>query len=116
MATERTQEFITRHSQLIEWLGLADGESGDVAEVPSFPDMTLQLDGTFGAGGEMTFEGSNDGTNFFILTEIAGTTIVLTGADLATIVENPRFIRPRISAGSGVALNIRVLAHNANGA
>ncbi len=43
------------------WLGLANGDSGSPMELPAFADKSVQVTGIFGAGGELSIEGSNDG-------------------------------------------------------
>ena len=67
-----------------------------------FADRSVQVIGTFGAGGSITFQGSNDGTNWASLFTAQGSAVALTAAtQLKQLVEIPRFIRPFVTAGDG---------------
>lgn len=66
-----------------------------------FADKTIQVEGTFGAGGSVAAEGSNDGTNFRALTNPQGTTIAVTSAGIAAITEAVIGVRPHVTAGDG---------------
>ena len=66
-----------------------------------FADKSIQLTGTFGAAGAVLIEGSNDGTNYSLLTNAQGAALPTTSAGLAAITEAVIFVRPRITAGDG---------------
>jgi type 1 fimbria pilin len=83
------------------WTGLANGESGAALFLPAFSDRTVQISGTFGAGGSVTMQGSLDGTNWFTLTDPQGNNITKTAASLEAISEATPYIRPTITAGDG---------------
>jgi hypothetical protein len=91
-----TNDFI-----VISWTGLANGESGSAYAIPTFADKTLQIGGTLGVGGTVLLEGSNDGTNFVAMHDTQGNNLSFTSAQMQLIVENPRYIRPRVTAGDG---------------
>lgn len=94
---------------LHEWLLLANGDDGQAVEGADWADRTVQFDGTFGAGGSITLLGSNDGTNYFALTDPQGGAITKTAAGLEVIEEGPRYIKPSVTAGDGTtALNCRL--------
>lgn len=98
---------------LVQWLLLTQTGLDDGApfEGVDFADRTVQFDGTFGVGGSITLEGSNDGTNWFTLTDPQGNAITKTAAGLEVIEEGPRYIRPRVTAGDGTtSLNCRLWA------
>lgn len=76
----------------------ATNSTGELAEFPDFPEKTVQVTGTF--GGTLTMQGSNDGTNFFTLTDVLGNNVAFTAAGAKKIHETPRYVRP--SAGVGV--------------
>ena len=99
-----TFETIGGGCRVITWAGLANGDTGAPLQMSSHPDKTVQLIGTLGTGGTLTLQGSNDGTNWFTLSDAAGTDIVLTSLDGVTIMENPLYIRPNITAGDGSTL------------
>lgn len=62
---------------------------------------SVQILGTFGVGGTVVIEGSNDGTNYVTLNDPAGAALSITAAGLKGIRENPAYIRPRVTAGDG---------------
>lgn len=62
---------------------------------------SVQVTGNFGAGGTVLIEGSNDGTNYVTLTDLAAAALSITAAGIKTIRENVAYIRPRVSAGDG---------------
>lgn len=96
---------------LISWTGLANGDSGRPAELLDYSDMTATFEGTFGTGGSVTMEGSNDGSNFYPLTDPQGNALTKTGAAMELILETPRYIRPRVTNGDGTtAIQVRILA------
>ena len=89
------------NGQLVVWAALANGDTGSPMEGVDFADRTVQIGGTFGAGGSVTLEGSNDGTTYFALTDPQGNAITKTTAALEVIEEGPRYIRPNVTAGDG---------------
>jgi hypothetical protein len=96
-----TFETIGGGCRVITWGGLANGDTGTPVQMPSHPDKTVQLVGTLSVGGTMTLQGSNDNTNWFTLSDSAGSDIALTALDGVTVMENPLYIRPNITAGDG---------------
>ena len=93
------------------WDAITEADLGSAAQSGRFPDKSVQALGTFGTGGTVAMEGSNDGgTTWFALNDPLGTPIALvTSAPGAAILENPGLIRPNISAGTGVSLNVRLV-------
>jgi hypothetical protein len=90
---------------------LSNGEAGDPFENPGSPDRSVQVGGTFGAGGTIVIEGSNDGTNYRTLTDPQGNALSFTSANLEAVQELTRFIRGRVSAGDGTtAIAVHILA------
>ena len=88
-------------SHVLTWENLANGDSGETVEMPGSADRSIQFTGTFGTGGSIRIEGSNDGTNFVVLTDPQGNDIIKTAAGLEAITEITRYIRPRVTAGDG---------------
>ena len=67
-----------------------------------FADKTVQVVGTFGAGGTATIQGSNDaGANWFTLNDPFNNQLTLSTAVLKEITEAIIWIRPSITAGDG---------------
>lgn len=92
-----------------EWDLITEADTGTAVSLADFPDRTVQVvpaGGTFGTAGAVTLEGSNDNITFSVLHDFGGTALVLTDSTLHLIAENPRFIRPRSTAGSGMSVSI----------
>lgn len=93
---------------LVEWTGLANGDDGQPFEGVDFADRTVQIGiaqgGAFGTGGSITLQGSNDGSQWDALTDPQGNAITKTAAGLEVIAENPRYVRPIVTAGDGSTL------------
>lgn len=89
------------HGQVITWTGLLNGDTGLPVDMNAFGDRSIQVTGTFGAGGSVRPEGSNDGTNYVQLRDPTSTAMALTAADLKQILECSNFVRPNVTAGDG---------------
>jgi hypothetical protein len=86
---------------LVTWTGLLNGDDGAPFEAADFDRDTLQATGTFGTGGSITMQGSNDGTNWVTLTDEANAALTFTAAGGDRAVQNFRFVRPIVTAGDG---------------
>jgi hypothetical protein len=96
---------------LYSWLAVANGDQGAPVELPNLVDLTVVIDGTFGAAGSCTFEGSLDGSTYYALTDPQGNAITKTTAAMEAVTETPRYVRPSVTAGDGsTAINVRLLA------
>lgn len=93
---------------LVTWSGLLNGEAGDALTLPFYADKTVQILGTFGSGGTIVIEGSNDGTNYATLTDPSDNALSKGAASIETIMQNPLYIRPRVTAGDGTT-NLTVI-------
>jgi hypothetical protein len=95
---------------VIAWTSLANGDDGTPLEMIGSADRSVQVVGTFGAGGTVLLEGSNDGTNYNTLHDPGGTALSLTTSQIVAVLEISAFIRPRVSAGDGTtALTVTLL-------
>ena len=83
------------------WTPLANGDDGTPFENPGSSDRSVQITGTFGVGGTISLQGSNDGTNWAILTDPQGNALTFTAAKIEAVSELTRYIRPLVSAGDG---------------
>lgn len=93
-----------RDALLITWESMADGsvpKVGDAATVGQWRSKCVQVSGTFGVGGSLSMEGSNDGVVWSTLSDIDLGLITITAAAMHQIWESPRFIRPNLTAGDG---------------
>lgn len=90
------------------WAGLLNGDDGAPVKMASSQDRSVQYNGTFGAGGSIQLEGSNDvvangsvPTNWFLLNTPQGTTGAKTANGIVQIEEATLWVRPRVTAGDG---------------
>ena len=106
MATvQGTGKWIHKSVHKETWTPLLNGDSGSAYSAASLSDKSVQVFGTFGAGGTLIIEGSNDsGTTWATINDTRGETtgaLSFTGADLRQILENCEMVRPRVTAGDG---------------
>jgi hypothetical protein len=82
----------------VVWAAVPNGNQGDgVAE--DWDTAHFQVTGTFGVGGSVQIEGSDDGVNWIKLTPAA-----LTAAGIfapLAVNERPKWLRPNVTAGDG---------------
>jgi hypothetical protein len=103
---------------VVSWLALANGDIGvgptgaATVSLPAYPDRTVQITGTFGSGGSVNVEGSNDGgTTWAVLTDPLGNALTFTAAGMKQITELPDLVRVNVTAGDGTtALNAYISA------
>lgn len=74
---------------------------GEAIEMFGSADRSVQVTGTFGTGGTIRIEGSNDGSNYYPLTDPQGNNLDFTSAKIEAVSEITRYIRPRVTAGDG---------------
>lgn len=97
----------------IGWTPLANGDQGQALELHDFVDVSAQVLGTFGVGGNLRIEGSNEETptNWATLTDPQGNALDITAAKIEQVAENVRWIRPNVTAGDGTtAITVRLYA------
>lgn len=96
------------------WASMAMSDEGQPLELANFADRSVQVTGTFGAGGSVRIEGSLDGTNYAPLTDPQGNNLDINTAKIEAIVELVRWIRPVVTAGDGTtALTVTMLLKGA---
>jgi hypothetical protein len=100
--------------QSFAWTLTTADHTGDALIGVDFADRTFTFVGTWG-GATAAVEGSNDGTNWMLLSDAAGATDATASTNKAiTVVELTRYIRPRLTtAGSGATVTVHLLARNA---
>lgn len=87
---------------------------GSPIQYVEWADRTWQAVGTWG-GATLTFQGSNDGTNWFGLTNAAGGAAATLSANggLATV-ELPLYVRPNLTTpGAGATVTVKLCARRA---
>lgn len=99
-----THKPYLQNHHVVSWTPLtttnADGDPMSYAS-NGMGGVTFQIGGTFGAGGTVVVEGSNDGVTYFTLNDQANAAVSVTAAALKTIRDAPLYIRPRVTAGDG---------------
>lgn len=102
-------------ARLVTYTGLSEADtSPSPLEWVEWADKSVQISGTFN-GGTCVIEGSNDGTSWFTLTDAQTSAISKTAAALEQVVEVTRYVRPRVSAGTGVSLSVHFVLRRASG-
>jgi hypothetical protein len=84
-----------------QWSGLLNGDDGAPIELDQYGDISAQVTGTFGTGGSVAIEGSNDTTNFVGLKDPSNTLIAFTAAGIKSVLEKTRQVKPHCTAGDG---------------
>ena len=96
-----SQRFYGNTVVVYTWTPLTNGDSGAPVSGPGWADRTFQVEGTFGAGGTLIVEGSNDGVNYRTLDDPFGNALSITAVGVKQLTEVTLYVRPRISAGDG---------------
>jgi hypothetical protein len=98
---------------VITWANLTNigPDSGQPVQRPALVDRSVQVTGTFGTGGTVVLEGSNDGVNYATLSNPQSNAISITAAGLTQVTEASAWMRPRITGGDGTtSLTVTVCA------
>jgi hypothetical protein len=89
----------------VSWSGLLGSpvDDGLPYERPERSDRSVHVVGTFGTGGTIVLEGSNEPTptNWRTLTDPLGNALSFTATNLEQVVEVTRWVRPRVTGGDG---------------
>lgn len=95
----------------VTWATLTEtNTTGQGVRVAHFADRTVQMVGTFG-GAAVALQGSNDSTDgsngtWGTLTDPQGNNISKSAAAMSVVMENPLWVRPLVTGGSGVNVNV----------
>ncbi len=85
----------------VQWAQIPNGSTGVPVDLIEYTDRSVQVEGTFGTGGSVAIEGSNDGINWEQLRDPSSTLLAITTAGLHGILEMTWQIRPHVTAGDG---------------
>lgn len=89
-------------SKKITWATMANGDTGSPISFPEYYDRSVQVKGTFGAGGNCRIDGSNDGgATYAALNDRNNNALNIAAAGLKAVNENAEMMRPNITAGDG---------------
>jgi hypothetical protein len=104
-----------RNGWLVTWSGLQNGDVGAPLELFGHADRSVQVEGTFGAGGKCQLKGSNDAAHYRTLHTPQGNALEFTAADIAELTEITAFTRPEIVSGDGTtALTVTMVVRRTN--
>ena len=95
-------------SSTYTWAGLTNGDVGAPLAMSAFADRSVQVFGSFGSG-SVDIEGSNDGVNWAVLTDLQGNNLTFLTAKIEMVTEITQFIRPKCT-GAGTSLTVVLLA------
>ncbi len=86
---------------LVKWAGLAVDDVGAPFKRPSRSDRSVHVKGTFGAGGAVVIEGSNElePASYAALNDPSQNPLTFGSEKIEAVLENVLNIRPRVSAG-----------------
>lgn len=107
MALAITNKKIEKDILLFAYDNLDEADASPASlEFPELGEISVQVIGSFGAGGTVLIEGSNDGINYGTLTDPQGVALSLTAAGIKSVQQITRHIRPRVSAGTSVDVDV----------
>lgn len=112
MATRNAQTSMLQYgvSETL-WEGLLNTDDGSPFSDGALGDKCVHVFGTFGVGGAILVEGGNNGTTFKTLTDPQGAAVSFTAEGVKQIIENPKWIRPRVTGGDGTTdLDVIILS------
>lgn len=101
---------------MFTWTPLTTTNSdGSQVEMTPWADRCVQVSGTFGTGGTVVIQGSNDGTTWATLNQAQGSAASFTADSIKQIVETPRYVRPNVTAGDGTtSLTVSLIMRRPN--
>jgi len=96
---------------VITWASMANSDTGTPFPIDDyFENVLAYVNGTFGAGGNLRWEGSVDGgTTWVTLNDDTGAALNMTAVGFKVVKEKPLLIRPNATAGDGTTALIPVL-------
>lgn len=101
-------ESLYGHVHSVVWAAMANGDTGTPYQMPGSGDRSAHAFGTFGVGGSMTMQGSNEllvpaaaATTWVSLHDPQGLAFTMTAAKIEEVAEVSNWIRPNVTAGDG---------------
>lgn len=96
-------------SVTVFWEGLTGADTASPVDISHWPDRTVGVMGTFG-GTTITIQGSMNDSDYATLKDNAGAALSFTTAGIRFIVENPFYIKPVVTGGTGVDIDVIISA------
>jgi hypothetical protein len=100
----------TQKAYVAHWDNITIADQCAPLQSAQYTDKSVQVFGTFGVGGSVTFQGSNDGTNWATLTDPQGNPLTFTGAKIEMVSEATLFVRPVVTGDGSTSLTVLLLA------
>jgi hypothetical protein len=100
----------------IAWIGLTTNDTGEPLEAAKHSDKTAQVLGNFGSNATVTLQGSNvpvpstNDDDWESLTDTTETALALTAKGGAQILQNYRWIRPKVTSGTSPDIDVYITA------
>jgi hypothetical protein len=86
----------------IQWPHMKNTDTGVSIDLFKYHDRSVQVEGTIGAAGSVSVEGSNDGSTFEVLDDPTGTALTFTTlGKIKEVLEAVWKLRPHVTAGDG---------------
>lgn len=113
-----TRDVTSGFGVAIGWTPMTNSgtDVGEAWDTQDFPDISIQVLGTFGASGNLRIQGSNEVTpvNWATLNDPQANALDFTAAKIEQVLEMPRWIRPAVTNGDGTtSLTVRLWARRA---
>lgn len=96
----------------VTWSGLTSVDRGEIQNLSRWSDKTVEVYGTFAAN-TLTLEGSmtTATSNLVALNDPNGNPLTFTAAKAEVVLENPKYIAPRVTTGAvGANLVVKIIA------
>jgi hypothetical protein len=110
------KDFIQTHNYsngktlyTIEWKNLSVNDFGETLQSLQHTSSSVQVTGTFGEKGSVLLEGSNDGVNFFPLSDSYGSLIHFNKAGLKSLGDTVAYLRPKVIEGDSTTFITTIL-------
>ena len=96
------------HRRMYSWDDITENDEGKSVLVDKLTNLVVQTTGDFTTSGAITWEGSNDNTNWATLTDHLGNAATQTDTTPMTLGIETLYIRPNASAGTSVAMDCKL--------
>lgn len=117
MATVPLQSENKGNVQNLKWEGLTTNDYGQPWELPNYSDKTFSILGNFGSGATVVLQGSNvwkpvltDDNDWHTITDTTETDISVTAKTGGQILQNYRWVRPKVTGGTTPDLDVLICA------
>lgn len=100
----------TQKAFVAHWDNITPADTCSPVQSAQYTDKSVQVFGTFGVGGAVVIQGSNDGINWATLTDPQGNPLSFTSAKIEMVSEATLMVRPAVSGDGTTSLTVLLLA------